>query len=114
MINSLSTRLSELIGVMFDPAFWFAGEEISHEWSAALDLILDKVIAGEATIRRRSSFWLVIGDCPPIWIANYPFAYGNTDCGPMPTRRVRKKLAAVVAAFDAQRAIDSQNPQFKH
>lgn len=38
-------------------------------------------------------------------IANYPYAYGRVEGGPgLPTRRVRKKLAAVLAAYDASRA----------
>lgn len=99
------SRMAEILGVIFDPKFWCANRPVSHEWSRALDLILDKVIAGEASIRVRTPYQVVIGSCAPIWIENYPYAYGTIEGGPgLPTRRVRKKLAAVVAAYDASRA----------
>ena len=98
--------------VLFDPSFWHANGKISREWSAALELILDEVIAGKLCITQRTEHWLNIGDGVPIWISNYPYAYGSVAGNSyLPTRRVRKKLHAVVAAYDAQQSLKNMKPE---
>lgn len=102
--------LSDVLGVVFDPKFWIANEAVSHEWSQALDVVLESVIAGNTPIRVRTSHHVVIGNCAPIWISNYPYAYGSIEGGAgLPTRLVRKKLAAVIAAHDAARALSTES-----
>ncbi len=108
-MNNLLWSFKERLGVLFDPMFWFSSEPFSHEWSDALDYVLDKLISGEVQIRKRTPYWLYIGDYMPIWIANYPYSYGWVEGGAgMPTRRVRKKLAVVIAYYDTQCMLDKQ------
>lgn len=73
-MNKFFVRVSDIIGVIFDPRFWTRNYEVCHIWSDWLDNAMD-----EKSIVERRSRCLVKIKNQIIWVENWPYAYGSGD-----------------------------------
>jgi hypothetical protein len=106
--NKISSFMDnhENIGFYFSRPFWDTIRigKTDKEWSETLDFLLD----WSAEIKSRDmdpfEYTVEIGSYT-VWIANYPYAYGNKFCfieggkaSGLPTRRVQYKLYKAIKA----------------
>lgn len=101
--------LIDRLGVLFDPRFWLRNYGVSHEWDAALGVLLDMVEDGQLSIEQ-SDHTVTIGGVT-VWVSNWPYAYGRAHrpikSEMIPRRSTALRLRRVAAIAAASNAIST-------
>lgn len=73
---NLSKKSISFINRVFRPGYWIDVHPICWDWDQELNSLLDQY--GSKSFLVSEHHW-ILGDKYPIWVSNYPYAYGSLD-----------------------------------